>query len=146
MKACWALWRVHKRLKRGTRSVSGARSPATPCLRSLSEVGLDAGCKCHPGGVDTTQVAYLVVISLALDRDGSIQEVFNPAAGIYTWLGFRVPQGFASSHVLREVHAEARPNERMPLAALPVVVHVQPNRYLPHFIDRAPFQRWLGPA
>src|SRR5215831_10280027 len=75
-----------------------------------------------------------------------MDKVFKPSAEVETQLALGVAEYLLIATELHEVHARTGADERMPAAALPVVIEVQPDRDGSQRRDASAVERRAGPA
>src|SRR4029453_3497047 len=105
---------------------------ARPAASRNLEGGVQAGSEDQGGRLDSAEVVDGMIASLGLQRHRSMEKILNAAADVETELRFRIADRLPVVFKLHEIRTEARPDDRMQLAAFPVVIEIHSNRYLPH--------------
>ena len=109
------------------------------------QVLLHSTCEYEPGRIrPCSRVPDRVVARLTFQRDCPAREILHAGAHVEPGLGLGLPKRLAVVLEPKEVRTDAGANEGMPLATLPVVVDVEPQRNLTKRIGRLTREARIG--
>ena len=99
------------------------RSPVN--ATTAAEVCLHTNCERRPRRLLAARIAKCVVASFSLHRQRAIEEVLDAAARVETEFRLGVVSRRLIGSEMREVNAQSRANEGVPLATFPVVGRIE---------------------